>query len=158
MPKKIEDLLKEVTIRNLKRPSAIECGPETTVEQAVKLMQEYKSGYVVITDNKKCIGIFTEKDLTLYCFFKEPDWTKVLATKFVRFPLRALTLNDSVGAAVDLMHTYEYRHVALIDEKGELQGIISARSIIRFLAENFPAEVLNLPPRSGQITHTREGG
>ena len=158
MPKKIEDLLKEVTIRNLKRPNAIECGPETTVDQAVKMMQEHKSGYVVITDNKKVIGIFTEKDLALYCFFKEPDWTKVPATKFVRFPLRALTLNDSVGAAVDLMHTYEYRHVALIDEKGELQGIISARAIIRFLAENFPAEVLNLPPRSNQITHTREGG
>ncbi|MBI4431065.1 MAG: CBS domain-containing protein [Candidatus Omnitrophica bacterium] len=158
MAKKIEELLREVLIKNLKRANAIECGPETTVEQAVKIMQEHKSGYVVITDKNKVIGIFTEKDLSLYCYFKEPDWSKVLATKFVKFPLRSLSLNDSVGAAIDLMHTYEYRHVALIDDKGGLQGIISARAIIRFLAENFPAEVLNLPPRADQISHTREGG
>ena len=158
MAKKIEELLKEVLIKNLKRPMAIESGPDTTVEQAAKIMQEHRSGYVVITDHGKVIGVFTEKDLTLYCYFKEPDWNKVLATKFCKIPLRALSLNDTVGDAIDLMHTYEYRHVALIDEKGMLQGIISARSIIRFLAENFPAEVLNLPPRSGQITHSREGG
>ena len=158
MAKKIEELLKEVLIKNLKRPMAIESGPDTTVEQAVKIMQEHQSGYVVITDHGKVIGVFTEKDLALYCYFKEPDWSKVLATKFCKIPLRALSLNDTVGDAIDLMHTYEYRHVALIDEKGMLQGIISARSIIRFLAENFPAEVLNLPPRSDQITHSREGG
>lgn len=158
MAKKIEDLLREAKVGSLKRPATIEVSRDLLVEEAIKIMQRERSGYVVATDeNKKVVGIFTEKDLALYVFLKEPDF-KVPILNYIKFPLRALTLNDSVGQAIDLMHTYEYRHVAIIDDNGGLVGVLSARSIIRFLAEHFPTEVLNLPPRSTQGMITREGG
>ena len=154
---KIEDLLKEATIGGLERPAAVECGKDTTVAEAIRLMQNRASGYVVISDKNKVIGIFTEKDVTLSIVNIEKK-LDVPIINFIKKPLITLTLGDSVGRAVHLMHTYEYRHIALVDEKGELAGVLSARGIIRFLAENFPAEVLNLPPRTDQISVTREGG
>lgn len=157
MAKKIEELLREGKIGSLKRPKAFSVPKDTLAEEAVRIMQENRNGYVVVVDeNNKALGIFTEKDVTLHILLKEAD-LKVPVTRYLK-GLRALTLNDSVGTAVDLMHTYQYRHIPLVDDKGILMGILSARAIIRFLAENFPAEVLNLPPRSGQISLTREGG
>ena len=55
-----------------------------------------------------------------------------------------------------------YRHLPIVDEKGDLQGVVSARDIIGYLAEFFPMEIYNLPPSTtqeqDQVFDTREGG
>jgi hypothetical protein len=50
------------------------------------------------------------------------------------------------------------RHIPLVDELGQLNGILSIRTVVNFLAELFPTEVFNLPPKPDQIHETVEGG
>ena len=95
MATKIEELLKTTTIKNLKRPSAISVSKDTTAEEALRIMQENKTGCVVVTDNRKVLGIFTEKDITLHILLKESSF-KVPVTNYLK-TLRTLTLNDTVG-------------------------------------------------------------
>ncbi len=85
------------------------------------------------------------------------DWGKSVSEYMTKEPA-VLNPNDSVGQAIDLMGERRVYHIPLIDEKGILVNVISARTLIRFLAEFYPTEVYNLPPRPNQIMETQEGG
>jgi CBS domain-containing protein len=69
-----------------------------------------------------------------------------------------LTADDRLSDAVLLMDQGDYRHVPIVDRDGMVEGMISIHNIIDFLAEIFPEEVLNLPPRTNQYMNTQEGG
>lgn len=157
MPGKIEDLLKEEKIKNLKLSPPVEASKEVTLEAIIHLMQTTRNGYVVVTERKKPIGVFSEKDLTLRILEKGVNLKEPLS-KHMRTPVRSLTPEDSVGTAIEMMHDHESRHIPLVNKKKELVGVLSVRAIIGFLSEHFPAETLNLPPKPDQISDSREGG
>lgn len=71
---------------------------------------------------------------------------------------RTLFVEESLDAAIQLMTRGGYRHLPLVDGDGHLVGVLSARDIIFFLAEFFPTEVMNLPPRFHQEISSRDGG
>ena len=56
------------------------------------------------------------------------------------------------------MSEFSIRHIPLVDEFGQTNGVLSIRTIVTFLSELFPKEVFNLPPKTDQIHETVEGG
>jgi hypothetical protein len=56
------------------------------------------------------------------------------------------------------MQTGRYRNVPLVDDNDVLQGVIRPQDILKYLAEAFPKELLNLPPRPHQLMDRPEGG
>jgi CBS domain-containing protein len=69
-----------------------------------------------------------------------------------------LHLEESVRDAIELMQTGRYRNVPLLDDDDVLQGVIRPQDILKYLAEAFPEELLNLPPRPHQTMNRAEGG
>jgi CBS domain-containing protein len=57
-----------------------------------------------------------------------------------------------------MMTEQSYRHIPLVDDGGSVVGFVTARDIIVYIAENFPAEVVNLPPELHQTPMRAEGG
>ena len=55
------------------------------------------------------------------------------------------------------MQTGRYRNVPMVDEAGTLVGVVRQQDIISYLAESFPEELLNLPPRPHQKMKKAEG-
>ena len=155
--KNVETLLAEKKIYQIVNPRLIQAPPTLTITEAVKLMQDNRAGYIVIAENKKPVGIFTETDLVRQILEQDADWSRPVRDFMTRNPA-ILTMQDTVGAAIDLMGTRRFYHIPLVDEKGDLVNVISVRTLIRFLAEFYPAEVLNLPPAPNQIMETQEGG
>jgi CBS domain-containing protein len=68
-----------------------------------------------------------------------------------------LRLESTVREAMELMQTGRYRNVPIIDEDGALVGIVREQDILKYLAEAFPEELLNLPPRPHQRMTESEG-
>jgi CBS-domain-containing membrane protein len=56
------------------------------------------------------------------------------------------------------MQTGRYRNVPIIDDGRHLVGVVRQVDIIKYLAESFPEELLNLPPRPHQRMKQPEGG
>lgn len=69
-----------------------------------------------------------------------------------------LHLDETVRAAIELMQTGRYRNVPLLDDDDILQGVIRPQDILKYVAEAFPEELLNLPPRPHQTMKRAEGG
>ena len=58
-------------------------------------------------------------------------------------------LEPVTGATVELIR---------IDDDGNQVGLLSSRVILRYIADHFPEEVLNLPPVLDQVMPRPEGG
>lgn len=155
--KPVEVLLREKKIYQIVNPKLVQAPPDISLERATELMQENKSGYIVVAKDKKVVGLFTENDVVLKVLENQVDWTKPVSEFMTQNP-PVLNIKDSVGSAIDLMGQSNFYHIPLVDDKHELVNVLSVRTLIRFLAEFYPTEVYNLPPRHDQIMATPEGG
>ena len=68
-----------------------------------------------------------------------------------------LTSRDPIADAVKLMNEGGERNIPIVDQSGKALGVLRTMDIIHFLAEAFPAQVLNLPPRPHQLIPEPEG-
>ena len=156
-PKEVENLLEEKKIYQIINPRLVQAPSSLSVKEAIDLMQKQRAGYIVIADNKKCVGIFTETDVLRKVLEQKVDVNRPVRDFMTPNPV-CLKMEDSVGKAIETMGKYRLYHIPLVNEKGELVQVISVRTLIRFLAEFYPAEVLNLPPDPNQVMKTPEGG
>lgn len=153
------DLAKNLKIESVSRlqsPPPLILNPQQTIRQAVALMQQQHSGCVLICQEHRLVGIFTERDLL----------KRVLGPgKTLSFPLRdcmtpdpvVVRAKESVGTALRRMQEGGYRHLPVVDETGQPVGMLSVKHIVRYLVEHFPSTVYNLPPDPGGIQQEREG-
>ncbi len=155
--KPVEVLLKEKKIYQIVNPKLVQAPPDFSLQEVVEVMQVSRSGYVVIANKKKVAGIFTENDLVMKVLDKKVDWKRPVSEFMTKNP-PILMMSDSVGRAIDMMAETGLYHIPLVDEHKNLANVISVRTLIRFLAEFYPAEVFNLPPDPSQIMETPEGG
>ena len=155
--KSVEQVLKAKKIGEITNPRLLQAAPDLSVKDAIQLMQDHKSGYIVVAKNKKAVGIFTETDIARKILGFDIDWNKPISEFMTKDPL-VLKPDDLVGTAIDIMGERRFYHIPLVNEKGELVNVLSVRTLIRFLAEFYPTEVYNLPPRPDQVMETQEGG
>lgn len=153
----VAQLLKEKKICEIINPKLVQAPPSISIEQAVTIMQQNGSGYIVIAEQNKPIGIFTENDLVFKILGQGIDWNRPVSDLMTKNP-KVLRTDDSVGQAIDIMGEHRFYHIPLVDAVGNLVNVISVRTLIRFLAEFYPAEIMNLPPNVNQIIETAEGG
>jgi CBS domain-containing protein len=70
---------------------------------------------------------------------------------------KRLRLESTIRDAIALMATGRYRNVPLVDDAGRIVGVVRQQDVLRYLAESFPEELLNLPPRPHQRIEEPEG-
>ena len=149
--------LKEKKISEIINPRLIRNSPDISVQEAIDFMRQNESAYIVMAEKNKVVGILTETDVIQKILGRDMDWKKPVREFMTKDPV-VLRPDDSVGRAIDLMAEYNFYHIPLVDEKQDLTGVLSVRTLVRFLAEFYPAEVYNLPPDPHQIMGTAEGG
>ena len=153
----VDKLLKEKKIAEVINPRLIQAPPSISVKDAVKLMQENQSAYIVVADGKRVVGMFTESDVVRNILGKDVDWGRPIRDFMTPEPV-VLRPDDTVGKAIDAMAENNFYHIPLVSEQQKLTGVLSVRTLIRFLAEFYPGEVYNLPPNPHQVAQTAEGG
>lgn len=120
---------------------------ETSVAEAIRLMQEHHVGCVLVQEAGRLVGIFTERDVLnkVAGSIHDPAQTTV-ATVMTADP-EALPEDAPISFALNLMSDGGFRHLPLVDEAERPIGMLSVKHVVNYLAELFPEEVLNLPPR-----------
>ena len=156
--KSIEEVLKETKIHQILRPKLVMALPSLLLQEALDLMHHERSGYIVIADaHSQLVGMFTEREV-LMNVMKPGVLMSDPVEKYMRRDVHPLKKSDTVGQALEYMNKFSIRHVPLLDDFEQVNGILSIRTIVSFLAELFPTGVFNLPPKSDQIHDTIEGG
>ena len=130
--------------------------PYTPLSQAIEAMKNDEGGCVIISDDGRVAGIFTERDLLAKVLGEEVDLESPI-TDWMQPLVETLSSDATIGDAVRLMNERGFRNVPLV-KNGELVGSISVFDIITYLAECYPKETMNLPPLPAQVMDTVDGG
>src|SRR5262245_11667126 len=111
-----------------------------SVRDAVALMAQRRIGAVMIANDDRLIGIFTERDLLMRVVAAGLDPARVtLGEGMTRSP-DPLTPDDAVHDALDLMSRRGYRHLPVIDDN-KVVGMVSVRDLYSAVLHEMEDEI-----------------
>jgi CBS domain-containing protein len=134
----------------------IAVSPHTPLSQAIEAMKTDEGGCVIISDDGRVAGIFTERDLLTKVLGESANLDSPIS-EWMQPAVQTLSPDATIGEAVRLMNEKSFRNIPLV-KKGELVGSISVFDIITYLAECYPKTTMNLPPLPAQVMDTVDGG
>ena len=115
--------------------------PDITVSRAAQLMAERNVGAIVVLEDGRLAGIFTERDALFRIVSEGRDpRTTCLAEVMTRNP-KTIHPDKPFPDALHLMHESGFRHVPVV-ENGQPVGMISARDALGPELEDFIYELL----------------
>jgi CBS domain-containing protein len=103
------------------------------VDEAIRRMHDKGIDCVLVVDNGRLVGIFTDRDAVL----------KVAGTKAGRQPISAvmthdpvvLRHNETIAVALNKMAVGGFRHIPIVED-GRPTGVVTARDVFHHLAES----------------------
>ena len=119
-----------------KSPSTV--APETSVGEVLQKMVDQRIGCVMIVDQGKLLGIFSERDALMKLNTDAPKFLNRPISQFMTADPVTLETNDKIAYALHKMNVGGYRHVPILFD-GKLAGVISIRDILRYLTERIAA-------------------
>jgi CBS domain-containing protein len=150
--------LAEERLRVLSRRQPVTVPPETSLADCLAAIQRTRTGdsVFVCEPSGRLTGVLTERDIFGRIVAGHVDLTLPVETLMTTDP-KTLDLDQTIRDAIELMQTGRYRNVPVVDDLGNLVGVVRQQDIISYLAESFPEELLNLPPRPHQRMKASEG-
>jgi predicted transcriptional regulator len=123
--------------------------PEMSVTSCVRQMIEYKIGAMLVMEDDRIVGIFTERD----CLTKvvgaglDPEATKV-SMVMTKDPY-CVTPGTSIDEAMSIITSHRFRHLPVIDD-GRVLGIISSGDLTHRIVEDRSIEIRDLVNVAGR--------
>ena len=106
-------------------------GPDTTVIEVARTMQEKKVGALLVAEGARFIGIVSETDLVRRVLAARGDVQQVRVSEIMRSPIITIEIDRSAHEASDLMSERGIRHLAVTDD-GKIVGMLSVRDLLRY--------------------------
>ncbi len=117
-------------------PKPICVNLDTTVAEAIKLMNDQRIGCVCVVKHDKLVGIFTERDVLNKVIRSNLDYKITKVGDLMTYDPEYLYMEDQLAFAVNRMHVGSFRHIPLIDSAGNAVGIVSVRDILKYMIKN----------------------
>jgi len=111
---------------------------------------------ILVKDGNRVAGILTERDVLTRVLGAEVDDSRPVSDFMTSNP-HTLSADASLLQAMEAMESGHYRNVPLTEPDGTVVGLLRQQDLIEFIAEAFPQEILNLPPRPHQLMDQPEG-
>src|SRR5919201_1095665 len=151
--------LADEKIQVIGRRDPVTVEPGTNLADCIATMQRTGTGdsVFVTRPDGTLAGVLTERDIFGRLVGGDVvDLGQPVESLMTTQP-HHLHMHETVRDAIDLMQTGRYRNVPLLDDEDHLVGVVRPQDVLRYLAESFPEELLNLPPRPHQRMEEPEG-
>ena len=130
----------DTPVRNvMQRQKVLKAPPETRVSEAAKLMAARNAGAVMVVEDERLVGIFTERDVVFRVVARGLDAQATrIADVMTREP-HTVEPDKPFGYALLIMQENGFRHLPVIED-GRPIGIVSSRSAMDPELEEFVPE------------------
>jgi predicted transcriptional regulator len=110
-----------------------------------------------VVENGRPRGIMTEREVLMKIVARDVKYNANVMDYVSRIAV-TLTESQSIARAVKMMIAEGVENIPIVDAAGRATAVLRTLDVIHFLAQTFPQQVLNLPPRPNQIMPKPEGG
>ena len=122
-------------ILNTKDGKIQSISPKATVYEALEKMSEKEIGALVVMENKKVVGIISERDYARKIILQGKTSKQTLVKEVMSSNLFSVTPDTSVEDAMVLMTGKHVRHLPVF-EKTKFVGIISIGDVLKLIISN----------------------
>jgi CBS domain-containing protein len=119
-----------VLVKDIMSRPVYTIGENRTAKDAGKLMKKIRRGCVIVTKNKKAVGILTDSDLIRRVISKDVKASQVKIKSIMSTPLVTVKPEDDVIVAVRKIKKSNIHRLPVV-KKGRVVGIISSTDIAR---------------------------
>ncbi len=118
-------------ILQTKGSAVITITPDASVRDLVVLLKEHNLGAIVVsTDGAALDGIVSERDI-VRALAVDAAVLSASVSDVMTAGVRTCQLNDSVESLMSTMTDHRIRHLPVVDDDGNLSGIISIGDVVK---------------------------
>jgi CBS domain-containing protein len=114
-----------------------------TVAEAVRLMNEKRIGSIVVTEQGRLAGIFTERDVLTRIVGAGRDPGRTLVAEVMSARPHTISPMTTTAEAMEIFTHERCRHLPVVNE-GRLEGLISIGDVSRWLTDSHKNEAEQL--------------
>jgi CBS domain-containing protein len=138
-------------------PAPVSIGTDASVRGALAAVQQHGQGYVLIVEDGRPRGIMSDREVLMKIVARDVKYESNVMDFASRIPV-TLTGSETIARAIKIMIAEGVENIPIVDAAGKASAVLRSVDVIRFLAEVFPEQLLNLPPRPNQTLQKPEGG
>jgi CBS domain-containing protein len=148
--------LRNEKVRAVAQREPVTVAPDATLNEALTKMRAAGGDPLLIVDAGRLVGIVTERDVLTRVLGQGVDGSRPVSDFMTGEP-HTLPAEATLLEAMAAMESGHYRNLPLVDEAGKVVGMLRQQDLLEYVAEAFPQEILNLPPRPHQLMEAPEG-
>jgi CBS domain-containing protein len=114
-----------------------------SVYHAIEVMAEANIGAVLVTDEKRIVGICTERDYTRKIILKGLASKQTQVKEIMTKEVITVAPETTVEQCMALMTKYRFRHLPVV-ENGHLTGVISIGDVVQSIIKEKESEISGL--------------
>jgi CBS domain-containing protein len=133
MSKKISDAMST-------NPCAIDA--DKSVQYAAKMMRDEDVGFAPIVEGMRLIGALTDRDIATQVVAEGKDPETTTARDIATRNVVTVHPNEDLDAALQLMARHQVRRIPVVQEDGQLVGIVAQADVAREAKPKATGEVV----------------
>lgn len=106
--------------------------PDTPITEAARLMKEHNVGMLPVVESdgsRKLVGVVTDRDITIR-HVAEGHVSDCAVREAMTDNVSTCKANENVDRVMSLMAEEQVRRIPIVDERGDLVGVISQADIL----------------------------
>ena len=127
------------------QPTVIACRRSDTLQSAAMLLHTNRIGAMPVLDMEgKLVGVLSERDIVSAISQRPQQLMQLKVADIMSSPAVTSNENDDVCDAMRLMLNHKFRHLPVVDDAGDLRGMLSIRDCLamQLKAKELEANVL----------------
>ena len=117
--------------------------PDTPLVEAARIMKTENIGVVPVvesTGSKRLVGVLTDRDIAIRAVAEGRDGATTSVGHVMSSDVRTSAPDDSVEDVMELMGREQVRRIPIVDDRGNLVGIVAQADIVLEAPDNRKAE------------------
>ncbi|MCX7178941.1 MAG: CBS domain-containing protein [Proteobacteria bacterium] len=106
-------------------------GPKDSVRRALELMAQEDVGALLVMDQDKLVGIFSERDYTRKGILHGKSSLETQVHEIMTARVTCIAQDKTVEEAMAIMSEKNFRHLPVLDGKSKVVGVVSIRDLIK---------------------------
>ena len=116
--------------------------PHMTIREAASQMKERDIGSLPVCEGMRVVGILTDRDLTLRATAEGRDPNTTQVGDVMTREIITCKPEDSLQQAEELMQDWQLRRLPVVDDKGNLIGILTLAKVARTESPEIAGKVI----------------
>lgn len=116
----------------------------TTVYDAIALMSKFDVGALLVMEKGSLLGIISERDYRNKVILKGRQSGKTRVTEIMTSSVFCVNDDYDIRECMAIMSDQKIRHLPVLDEKGNVNGLISIGDVVKAVIDQQKNEIRDL--------------